>query len=66
MLPERQDECCARIKTEAQSFEENNIPYCEVAIDGSNHRSVINISNNNLLFFVEEQSFTVKSKLSNK
>lgn len=68
MLAERQDEWSARLKTEAafQSFEENNIGYHEVAIGGSDHRSVINISNNNSVFLLEEQWFTVKSKLSNK
>jgi len=56
------------MKTEAafQSFEENNIAYDEVAIGGSNHWSVINISNNNSVFLLEEQWFMVKSKLSNK
>jgi hypothetical protein len=53
------------MKTDAafQSFEENNIAYREVAIGGSNHRSVINICNNNSVFLLEEQWFTVKSKL---
>jgi hypothetical protein len=67
MLAEREDECSARMKTEApfQSFEENNIADREVAIGGSNHRSFINISNNNSVFLLEERWFTVKSKLSN-
>jgi hypothetical protein len=47
-------------------LEENNITYCEVAINGSNLRSVINISNNNSVFLLEEHWFAVKSKLSNK
>jgi len=66
VLPERQDECCTRIKTEAafQSFEENNIAYCEVAIDGSNHRSLINISNNNSLFFFFGKNSGLLSKVN--
>lgn len=56
------------MKTEAafQSFEENNIAYHEVATGGSNHTSVINISNNNSVFLLEEQWFMAKRKLSNK